>query len=124
MLALRWASIQYNSQFSYFTMRDSLSRLSTILKIGNRENILPFEDMLIHEPIEIQFSVTFACLEAIKVKKIKKKIEPQQGKHLYRVSVFVYTNRTKWRAQKTHISAFQGVITTVFSTPVSQTFLN
>ena len=73
MLALRWASIQYNSQFSYFTMRDSLSRLSTISKIGNRENILPLEDMLIHEPIEIQFSVTFACLEVNKVKKLKRK---------------------------------------------------
>ena len=59
MLALRWASIQYSSQFSYFTMRDLLSRLSTILKIGNRENIVTFEDM---------FSVTFACLEAKKVK--------------------------------------------------------
>ena len=30
MLAFRWASIQYSSQFSYFTMRDLLSRLSTI----------------------------------------------------------------------------------------------
>ena len=118
MLALLWASIQYNSQFSYFTMRDSLSRLSTISKIGNRENILPFEDMLIHEPFDIQFSVTFACLEAKKVKKNLKKIGTQQGKHLYSVSVFVYTNRMKWRAQ-THISAFQGVIMTVFSTSVS-----
>ena len=59
MLALRWASIQYSSQFSYFTMRDLLSRLSTILKIGNRENIVTFEDM---------FSVNFGCLEAKKVK--------------------------------------------------------
>ena len=59
MRALRWASIQYSSQFSYFTMRDLLSRLSTILKIGNRENIVTFEDM---------FPVTFACLEAKKVK--------------------------------------------------------
>ena len=57
MLALRWASILYNRQFSYFTMRDLLSRLSTILKIGNRENIVTFEDM---------FSVSFACLEAKK----------------------------------------------------------
>ena len=57
MLALRWASILYSSQFSYFTMRDLLSRLSTILKIGNRENIVTFEDM---------FSVIFACLEAKK----------------------------------------------------------
>ena len=66
MLALRWASIQYSSQFSYFTLRDLLSRLSTILKIGNRENIATFEDM---------FSVIFACIEAKKVKnwKIKKK---------------------------------------------------
>ena len=38
MLALRRASIQYRCQFSYFTMSNSLSRLSTILKIGNREN--------------------------------------------------------------------------------------
>ena len=30
------------SQFSYFTMSDSLSRLSTILKIGNRENVAMF----------------------------------------------------------------------------------
>ena len=45
MLALRWASIRYSSQFSYFTMRDLLSQLSTILKIGNRENIVTFEDM-------------------------------------------------------------------------------
>ena len=57
MLALRWASIQYSSQFSYFTMRDLLSRLSTILKIGNRENIVTFEDM---------FSVTFAYLQTKK----------------------------------------------------------
>ena len=62
MLALHWASIQYSCQFSYLTMRDMrdlLSRLSTILKIGNRENIVTLEDM---------FSVTFACLEAKKVK--------------------------------------------------------
>ena len=62
MLALRWASIQYSSQFSYFTMRDLLSQLSTILKIGNRENIVTFEDM---------FSVTFACIEVTKSKKLK-----------------------------------------------------
>ena len=55
MLALRWASIQYSSQFSYFTMRDLLFRLSTISKIGNRENIVTFKAMLIHEPIEASF---------------------------------------------------------------------
>ena len=40
MLSLRWASIQGSSQFSYFTMSDSLSRLCTIstILIGNREN--------------------------------------------------------------------------------------
>ena len=63
MFALRWASILYSSQFSYFTMSDLLSRLSTIWKIGNRENIVTFEDM---------FSVTFACLGAKKKKKIEK----------------------------------------------------
>ena len=52
MLALRWAFIQYSSHFSYFTMSDSLSRLSNIPKIVNRENIVTFEAMLIHEPIE------------------------------------------------------------------------
>ena len=56
---LRWASILYRSQFSYLTMIDLLSRLSTILKIGNRENIVTFED---------KFSVTFSCIEAKKVK--------------------------------------------------------
>ena len=55
MLALRWASIQYSSQFSYFTMRDLLSWLSTISKIGNRENIVTFKAILIHEPIEAIF---------------------------------------------------------------------
>ena len=55
MLALRWASIQYNSHFFYFTMSDSLSRLSTISKIGNRENIVTFKAMLIHELIEASF---------------------------------------------------------------------
>ena len=55
MLALRWASIQYSSQFSYFTRRDLLFRLSTISKIGNRENIVTFKAMLIHEPIEASF---------------------------------------------------------------------
>ena len=34
MFALRWASIQYSSQFSYFTMSDLLSRLFTISNIG------------------------------------------------------------------------------------------
>ena len=38
-------------------------------------------------------------------------------------TVFVYTNRMKWRAQKTHISTFQGVIRTMFSTSVSQTII-
>ena len=33
--------------------------------------------------------------------------------------VFVYSNRMKWRAQKIHISAFQGITMTVFSTSVS-----
>ena len=55
MLALRRASIQYSSQFSYFTMRDLLSWLSTISKIGNRENIVTFKAMLIHELIEASF---------------------------------------------------------------------
>ena len=55
MLALRWASIQYSSQFSYFTMRDLLSWLSTISKIGNRENIVTFKAMFIHEQIEASF---------------------------------------------------------------------
>ena len=55
MLALRWASIQYSSQFSYFTMSDLLFRLFTISKIGNRENIVTFKAMLIHEPIEASF---------------------------------------------------------------------
>ena len=59
MPSLRWASIQYKSQFSYLTMIDLLSRLSTILKIGNRENIVTFED---------KFSVTFSYIEAKKVK--------------------------------------------------------
>ena len=45
MLALRWASIQYSSQFPHSTMRDLLSRLSTILDKGNRENIVTFKDM-------------------------------------------------------------------------------
>ena len=80
MLALRWASFQYSSQFSYFTLRDLLSRLSTILKIGNRENIVTFEDM---------FSVIFAYIEAKKVKKLKKEIGPQLGKYLYRVCLYV-----------------------------------
>ena len=55
MLALRWASIQYSSRFFYFTISDSLSRLSTISKIGNGENIVTFKAMLIHEPIEASF---------------------------------------------------------------------
>ena len=38
MLALRRASIQCSSQFSYFAISDSLSRLATISKIGKREN--------------------------------------------------------------------------------------
>ena len=53
MLALRWASIQYSSQFPHSTMRDLLSRLSTILDKGNRENIVTFKDM---------FSVTLPAL--------------------------------------------------------------
>ena len=94
MLALRWASIQYSSQFSYFTMRDLLSRLSTILKIGNRENIVTFEDM---------FSVTFACLEAKKVKswKIKKKIGPQLG-NIYRECVCLYKKNEMEGTEDSH----------------------
>ena len=38
MLALRWAFIQCSSQFPYFTMTNSLSQLSTISKVGKREN--------------------------------------------------------------------------------------
>ena len=55
MLALRWASIQFSSLFSYFTMIDSLSRLHTISKIENKENIVMFEEILIHEPIDDSF---------------------------------------------------------------------
>ena len=55
ILALRWASIQFSSKFFYFTMSDSLFRLHTISKIENRENIVTFEEMLIHEPIEGSF---------------------------------------------------------------------
>ena len=40
-----YSFIQYSSQFSYFTMNDSLSRLSTILKIGNRENVYTRSDI-------------------------------------------------------------------------------
>ena len=82
MLALRWASIQYSSQFSYFTMRDLQSQLSTILKIGNWENIITFEDM---------FSVTFVCIEVTKSKKLKnyKKKGLQLGKYLYRVCLYI-----------------------------------
>ena len=55
MLALRKAFIQYSRHFSYFKMSDSLSRLSNIPKIGNKENIVTFEAMLIHEPIKASF---------------------------------------------------------------------
>ena len=70
MLALRWASIQFSSLFSYFTMIDSLSRLHTISKIENKENIVMFEEILIHEPIDDSF---LQPLPALRRKNIKLK---------------------------------------------------
>ena len=103
MLALRWASIQYSSQFSYFTMRDLLSQLSTILKIGNRENIVTFEDM---------FSVTFACIEVTKSKKLKnykKKIGLQLAGEIFIQGVFVYNNSITGKHEKIPSETFQPI---------------
>ena len=39
MFALRWASIQCSSQFSYLTRNDFIVSLFTVSTIGNRENL-------------------------------------------------------------------------------------
>ena len=81
ILALRWASIQFSSKFFYFTMNDSLSRLHTISKIENRENIVTFEEMLIHEPIEGSFLWPLPALR--QESKNQKENRTTAGKYFY-----------------------------------------
>ena len=71
-------------------MSDSLSRLSTISKIGNRENIVAFKAMLIHELIEASF-LWHLPASRWKSKKLKnlKEIRPQVGEYLYRLCLYV-----------------------------------